>query len=230
MDVVSAGTEDPAPEDMEQKRRNNPGRTPRSAKRRRRRRATGAPAESHPSDVDRSSATGAEPASVSQTVPPQAGSAQAVGVDAVDGETGAGAPSATLPAPVPAPPPAADGTGAAETACPVCSTTVHDLYTAIAYGDGMAPAHFDCVLSLLGEREELGSGERLCYLGGGSFGIVQVRPPRRKRNGNGGALVIRKRIDFEEREAAPGWRQELRLTFPPPLTAAPGEPEAAPCR
>ena len=208
----------PYTKDMEQKRKNHPGQKPRSAHRRRRR-ASGAATESHGAGA---SATG--PAAASQGI-----LAPAVGVDAVDGETGAGAPSAD-PAPVPAPPAAADATGAVGTTCPVCSTTVHDLYTAIAYGDGMAPAHFDCVLSLLGEREELGSGERLCYLGGGSFGIVQMRPARRKRNGSGGGLFIRKRIDFEERDAAPGWRQELRLTFRSPLTAAAGEPEAAPCR
>ncbi len=121
-------------------------------------------------------------------------------------------PAGAVPSAPAVRPAASDASAGAEFACPVCSRAVHDLYTAIAYGDGMVPAHFDCILSLLGEREQFSSGERLCYLGGGSFGIVQTRPARGKRNGNDGSLFIRKRIEFEEKDAAPEWRQELWIT------------------
>ena len=120
----------------------------------------------------------------------------------------------------PAPTPAAARAPASEPAagpatdartCPLCAKPVHDLYTAIAYGAGNAPAHFDCIVSLLGEREEVEEGARLCYLGGGSFGIVQIRPAARPGDRT---LLIHKRIEVEEKDAAPPWREELRLSLP----------------
>lgn len=87
------------------------------------------------------------------------------------------------------------------------------MYTAIAYGEGKDPAHFECVVSLLGAREELDEDTRVCYLGGGSFGIVEVRPGARQGE-RGAAPWVRKRIEVEERDAAPAWREELRLPLP----------------
>ena len=95
--------------------------------------------------------------------------------------------------------------------CPLCGKPVLDLYTAIAYGESRAPAHFDCIVSMLGEREEVEEGARLCYLGGGSFGIVQMRAAARPGDR---ALLIHKRIEVEEKDAAPPWREELRLALP----------------
>ena len=104
---------------------------------------------------------------------------------------------------------------------------MRDLYTAIAYGERSAPAHFDCIMSLLGEREELEEGARLCYLGGGSFGIVQVRPAARAGD-RGGTLLIRKRIEVEDKDAAPAWREELRLPLPEQRVNVAAS-DAAPC-
>ena len=88
------------------------------------------------------------------------------------------------------------------------------LYTAIAYGDDELPAHFDCVLGLLSDREQLAPGERVCYLGGGSFGVVRfpVRAgePAGRRQGAGASLVVRKRIPFENSDPPPAWRDDLR--------------------
>ncbi|MDE0447686.1 MAG: hypothetical protein OXH96_13525, partial [Spirochaetaceae bacterium] len=114
--------------------------------------------------------------------------------------------AARAPASEPAAGPATDAR-----TCPLCAKPVHDLYTAIAYGAGNAPAHFDCIVSLLGEREEVEEGARLCYLGGGSFGIVQMRPAARPGDR---ALLIHKRIEVEEQDATPPWREELRLSPP----------------
>ena len=113
-----------------------------------------------------------------------------------------GEPRAPVPAPATGP-----------RTCPLCAQPVDDLYTAIAYGDRGAPAHFDCIVALLGEREELEEGARLCYLGGGSFGIVQMRASARSGD-RGGTLLIHKRIEVEERDSAPAWREELRLPMP----------------
>ena len=117
--------------------------------------------------------------------------------------------------------------------CPLCTEPVDDLYTAIAYGERGAPAHFDCIVSLLGEREELEEGARLCYLGGGSFGIVQMRPSARSGD-RGGTLLIHKRIEVEERDSAPAWREELRLPMPARrvhfATSEVATSEGAPCK
>ena len=113
-------------------------------------------------------------------------------------------------------------------ACPVCGERVRDLYTAIAYGERNGPAHFDCIVALLGEREELEEGARVCYLGGGSFGIVQVRPVSRQSDRTG-APWVRKRIEVEDRDAAPAWREKLRLPLPQWRVQV-SVNEAAPCK
>ncbi len=99
------------------------------------------------------------------------------------------------------------------------------LHTAIAYGDEEAPAHFDCVLELLGERERLAPGERVCYLGSGSFGIVQLPDHGGPSDGSGpsGGLVVRKRIPFESNDPPPVWRHELRHN----VFARPGKPRGS---
>ena len=63
----------------------------------------------------------------------------------------------------------------------------------------------------MGRRTEVEEGARLCYLGGGSFGIVQMRAAARPGDR---ALLIHKRIEVEEKDAAPPWREELRLALP----------------
>ena len=77
--------------------------------------------------------------------------------------------------------------------CPVCDQPVRDQKTAIvAPGGGGAPAHFDCALQELARREPLQPGEKITYLGKGTFGVVLYR------SAPGGApYVIRKRIPWE---------------------------------
>jgi hypothetical protein len=86
--------------------------------------------------------------------------------------------------------------------CPICQSSVRDLYTAIAFGEENIPAHFDCIMKELAASEELQEKERISYLGGGSFGIVQ--------NTGGGKFFIRKRIQFEQKELNLDWRKYAR--------------------
>ena len=65
------------------------------------------------------------------------------------------------------------------------------------------PAHLGCVLKLLEKQEELEPKEKIAYLGGGSFGIVQFRTP------NQGKLFVRKRIQYEEKEKKIDWRRKV---------------------
>ena len=173
---------------MEQKQTSSDqgGQRRRSNRRRRRRRR-------------RSPATSSGPPPASGSAPPASAVAEV--------RAPAPAPAA---APASAPRPVA-GPATDSRTCPLCGKPVLDLYTAIAYGESRAPAHFDCIVSMLGEREEVEEGARLCYLGGGSFGIVQMRAAARPGDR---ALLIHKRIEVEEKDAAPPWREELRLALP----------------
>jgi hypothetical protein len=206
---------------MEQKQSSNSqGRPQRLANRRRWRRRR------------RSPATSPDPAPVANRRPAAHGNAPPAVGEAYERR-----PPHTAPASL-APREAAPGTSAAAPAvaepasgafaCPLCAEPVRDLYTAIAYGEHSAAAHFDCIVALLGEREELEEGAWLCYLGGGSFGIVQMLPAAR-RGDRGGSLLIHKRIEVEEKDAAPEWRQGLRLPLGERFVSVAAS-EAAPCK
>ncbi|MCF7927849.1 MAG: hypothetical protein K9L68_02425 [Spirochaetales bacterium] len=88
--------------------------------------------------------------------------------------------------------------------CPICGKEITKLLDAIAVTDDNVPAHFSCVVSELGKREELEPGERICYLGGGSFGVVQNRKEQSPL-----PFFIRKRIQYEEPELKTVWRRDL---------------------
>lgn len=89
--------------------------------------------------------------------------------------------------------------------CPICNQGVRDILTAIAWGEERKPAHFDCILKNISESEELTPKEKLVYLGGGSFGIVQFR----SGGGPGPRFTVRKRIQLEEKEEKIEWRRKI---------------------
>ena len=82
--------------------------------------------------------------------------------------------------------------------CPMCREPVRDPKTAIAASAGRGLAHFDCVLEDLAKREGLQPGEKITYLGRGSFGVVSYRS-----GGAGVPFTIRKRIDYEPPASRP---------------------------
>lgn len=86
------------------------------------------------------------------------------------------------------------------TKCPLCDQIVRDVLSAIDYQD--QPAHFDCIIKILQAEEELEANEKIIYLGGGSFGIVQYR------SANNSKLFVRKRIQYEEKEKKIEWRRK----------------------
>ena len=105
--------------------------------------------------------------------------------------------------------------------CPVCGLVIRNLYTAITDQESQSPAHFDCVLRKLADAEELAEGERLAYLGGGSFGVIQARARQRQRGHHGrnrapaeGLIFVRKRIEYEPTEPLADWRRGLVLPGP----------------
>ncbi|ADN02007.1 hypothetical protein [Spirochaeta thermophila] len=90
--------------------------------------------------------------------------------------------------------------------CSHCGDAIADVLQAIAHPDTGDPIHFECAVSLIKEREQLREGEEICYLGGGSFGIVlRKSPPSPVR------FFVRKRIEFEPQERK-DWRKQLHLS------------------
>lgn len=90
--------------------------------------------------------------------------------------------------------------------CPVCGKQVRELASALTHRVSRQPAHFDCVMRELRDSNEIAPQEKICYLGGGSFGILEFRPP-----GGPTRFVIRKRIQYEEKETPQEWKKPLQV-------------------
>ena len=59
----------------------------------------------------------------------------------------------------------------------------------------------------LAESNEVAPEEKICYLGGGSFGILEFRLP-----GGPSRFVIRKLIQYEEKETPQEWKKPLQVS------------------
>lgn len=88
--------------------------------------------------------------------------------------------------------------------CPVCGKPIRELASALTHRVSRQPAHFDCVVRELRESNEVAPQEKICYIGGGSFAILEFRP-----QGSPSRFVIRKRIPYEEKETPQEWKKPL---------------------
>jgi hypothetical protein len=88
--------------------------------------------------------------------------------------------------------------------CPICNQAVRELASALTHRETNKPAHFDCIMHELRESNELGPQEKICYLGGGAFGILEYRQ---------GKFAIKKRIQYEEKDAAQEWKKPLLISL-----------------
>ena len=95
--------------------------------------------------------------------------------------------------------------------CPICQKPVRELASAIAHQETQAPTHFDCILRILREENSLSENEKICYLGNGSFGIVQFR----NLPGSPARFFVRKRIQYEKTDPMPDWRKQNWRAVPP---------------
>lgn len=91
--------------------------------------------------------------------------------------------------------------------CPVCGKPVRELPSALTHRPTGSPAHFECILKELRDANELAPQEKLCYLGGGAFGILQFR-----QAGGTTRFTIRKRIPYEEKDTPQEWKKSLAVT------------------
>jgi hypothetical protein len=88
--------------------------------------------------------------------------------------------------------------------CSICGKPVYDLSTAVAASrDAGEPAHFDCVLERVNESESLVAGEKIVYLGSGSFGVVEFKDK------NEGVFSVKRRIQWEKEGEKKEWRKGI---------------------
>jgi hypothetical protein len=88
--------------------------------------------------------------------------------------------------------------------CPLCGKPVYDLSTALsASREAGDPAHFDCVLERVTASESIAAGEKLVYLGSGSFGVVEFKDK------NDSAFVVKRRIQWEKEGEKKDWRRGI---------------------
>lgn len=88
--------------------------------------------------------------------------------------------------------------------CPLCGKPVYDLSTALsASREAGDPAHFDCVLERVNASESVAAGEKLVYLGSGSFGVVEFK------DRNESAFVVKRRIQWEKEGEKKDWRRGI---------------------
>lgn len=80
--------------------------------------------------------------------------------------------------------------------CPICGEQIVILSQSIIHETSGKPAHFDCILKELKTQHELSEKERIIYLGGGSFGIIQDKRSSRTKM----TFFVRKRIQYEDRK------------------------------
>jgi len=89
--------------------------------------------------------------------------------------------------------------------CPVCGEPVRELSSALTHRQSGQPAHFDCIVKELREANPIGPQERLCYLGGGVFGVLTW-----KVEGNPASFVIKRRIPYEDPRTPQEWKRQLQ--------------------
>ncbi len=89
--------------------------------------------------------------------------------------------------------------------CPICGKAVKSMLTAISVNKDMDPAHFDCVVKQLAEQEQLKKGEKISYLGNGTFAVIKMN-----QGGKGSpAFTIIKKIQYEEKDKKAEWRKKI---------------------
>lgn len=92
--------------------------------------------------------------------------------------------------------------------CPICRQAVRELASALTHRESGQPAHFDCIMRELRDSNDLAPQEKICYLGGGSFGILEFR-----QAGAPSGFVIRKRIQYEGKDSVPEWKKPLLISL-----------------
>jgi hypothetical protein len=87
--------------------------------------------------------------------------------------------------------------------CPLCDKPIYDMSNAIAEPSGGLPSHFDCILDRVGMAETIAPNEKIVYLGGGAFGVVEFKDK------NENSFVVKRRIQWEKEGEKKDWRKTM---------------------
>lgn len=88
--------------------------------------------------------------------------------------------------------------------CDKCGKPITDLTQALSDKSTGQPVHFECILSLLKNTEELKEKEEIVYIGHGNFAIVYFENPRIRSK-----FKIVKLIEWEDRSKTVEWQVEI---------------------
>ena len=88
--------------------------------------------------------------------------------------------------------------------CAICGEVIQDITTALSRPLDNTPVHFDCALTVVSEELKPGDGEKVIYLGKGSFAVVEQSAYQQRK------LIICRRTDWEKPEDFTEWRKGLR--------------------
>jgi hypothetical protein len=88
--------------------------------------------------------------------------------------------------------------------CPICKKPVTDIFAAIAELSSQEPAHFDCVFASISAEEKLEEGDKIIYLGNGSFAVINYPDPANPQK-----FAIKRRIQYEEKDKKLDWRRAV---------------------
>lgn len=93
--------------------------------------------------------------------------------------------------------------------CPLCGQRINDSYCAIGFNGSGEAAHFDCIIKVLEQKEQLKPNEKIIYSGGGSFAIAVFHEGK----GSEKKFEIKRKIDYENvvKEAVENWRKSLAI-------------------
>jgi hypothetical protein len=86
--------------------------------------------------------------------------------------------------------------------CAYCGKEIKDTASAVTDRETGETAHFDCILSRIGEKERLERGDTVAYIGGGRFSVLHYDNPQSPRT-----FRIKKILEWEDKDHRPEWRQ-----------------------
>jgi len=101
-------------------------------------------------------------------------------------------------------PPQPSALSLAPALCILCNKPIREFATAFCDPDTGKPAHFDCTISRIVERENLEKGDAIGYIGGGRFGVLHFANPQNPRK-----FTIKKIFEWEKNESRSEWRVAL---------------------
>ncbi|MCL2608380.1 MAG: hypothetical protein FWD94_00525 [Treponema sp.] len=92
--------------------------------------------------------------------------------------------------------------------CVLCEKPIDEFATVVSDHESGRPAHFDCAVNRIAEREHLEEGDRVGYIGGGRFGIIKFDNP-----GDPKKFKIKKILEWEKKGDRSKWRTALSEHF-----------------